>query len=192
MKIDTSTSFPAYSSDILLKLCLQCLRVLYFFHFNSSFSYTSHNSTQFYSFHCRNNFFQLCLPRKVTGVIDHVILYWKKADINNNILKNSYMKVKFHAEYQMNKMDFTCRLKAFLFNNLPLVSCAIVYFIPALVSRLRETVFFYFSDFSYFILEQVLFQYVCFVLLKLRSKGIINGEHLFICHLHDMVLKLRR
>ena len=57
------------------------------------------------------------------------------------------MKVKFHAEYQMNKMDFICHLKAFLFNNLPLVNCAIDYFIPVLVSWLKETVLFYFSDF---------------------------------------------
>lgn len=53
------------------------------------------------------------------------------------------MKVKFHAEYQMNKMDFIYRLEALLYNNLLLVSYAIVYFIPALVSWLRKTVFFF-------------------------------------------------
>ena len=52
------------------------------------------NSTQFYRFCWRHYFFYLCLPRKVTGMTDYLILYRKKPEVDNLtfILRTSYMK----------------------------------------------------------------------------------------------------
>ena len=57
-------------------------------------------STRFYRFCWRHYFFQLCLPRKVAGMTDYLMLYWKKSEIDNIldlenltfILRTSYMK----------------------------------------------------------------------------------------------------
>ena len=57
------------------------------------------------------------------------------------------------------RMDFVCRLKAFFFNDLPLVSYNIVYCILAMVAWLKETNILYFLGFSYVTIEQVLFQH---------------------------------
>ena len=67
-------------------------------HFCMSTSWN--NSAQFYRFCWRHYFFQLCLPRKVTGMADYLMLYWKKSEVNNIfnledltfILRTSYVK----------------------------------------------------------------------------------------------------
>ena len=58
------------------------------------------------------------------------------------------------------RMDFVCRLKAFFFNDLPLVSYGIVYCILAMMAWLKEKNILYFLGFSYVTIEQVLFQHV--------------------------------
>ena len=56
-------------------------------------------------------------------------------------------------------MNFACRLKAFFFNDLPLVSYGIVYCILAMMVWLKEKNILYILGFSYATIEQVLFQH---------------------------------
>ena len=56
-------------------------------------------------------------------------------------------------------MNFVCRLKAFFFNDLPLVSYGIVCCILAMVTWLKEMGILYFLGFSYVTIEQILFQH---------------------------------
>ena len=58
------------------------------------------------------------------------------------------------------RMDFVCRLKAFFFNDLPLVSYGIIYCILAMVTWLKEMGILYYLGFSYATIEQILFQHV--------------------------------
>ena len=57
------------------------------------------------------------------------------------------------------RMDFVCCLKAFFFNDLPLFSYDIVYYILAMVAWLKKMNILYFLGFSYLTIDQVLFQH---------------------------------
>ena len=57
------------------------------------------------------------------------------------------------------RMDFVWSRKAFFFNDLPLVSYGIVYYILAMVAWLKKMNILYFLGFSYLTIDQVLFQH---------------------------------